>query len=318
MFVNTYALAQEKAGNAVKQDSTVHNHHILLDSLVVTPEKKISQILKRNRKSLTHGNAAHQVAAETDLSTTIPGITADLERDLPGRVTFYFANGLPILTKQSQNHSLTPTMAYAVINPVVSEPNAKKSGPDAVVTLIPTYESTRNMIVDPLHQRASFATGDQKLFSLALVGEHSSPGILEDYIEELSAYAKTYSGHLSARFKTARSTIEVTGQHQYSENEFGAMFDVHLFRENDQVSTGFASASHKLGVLLIETGFGHQRGNSKTEIDEFYIEDYNTVQELFSNSYKLSLQVKNTSLSAFYHDVHRSFSDSTSYIQMYN
>lgn len=312
---NTQAIAQEKPKVAAKQDSTFKNYYIQLDSLLVTPDGFTPLVLQRNRNALTHGNAAHKVSAESDLTSSIPGITADLERDLPGLVRFYSAKGFPILTKQSQNHSLTPTMAYAVINPSVNEPTVMQPGPDAVVTLTPTYESTRNMIVDPLHQRGSLAVGEQKTVSLGLVAEHSSPGLLEEYIEELSAYAKTYSGLLSARIRTSRSEVEVTGQHQVSENEFGAMFEVNRFQESDYMSTLFASAIHKWGVLQLEAGYGYQIANSNTKIDEFYLEDYNTTQDLLSNSYKFSVGIKNTFLTAFYHDLKRSWTDAESAIQ---
>lgn len=315
IFVNSNAIAQEKPVIDAKQDSTFESHYIQLDSLFVTPNGSTPLVLQRNRNALTHGNAAHKISAESELTSVMPGITANLERDLPGLVTFYFTNGFPILTKQSQNHSLTPTMAYAVMDPSVSEPTAMKPGPDAVVTLTPIYENTRNVMIDPLHQRGSFVAGEQKMVSLGLVAAHSSPNLLEEYIEELSAYAKTYSGLFSVRIRTPRSMVEVTGQHQVSENEFSSMFDVNRYEENDDLSMLFASANHKWGILQLETGYGYQTANSNIVIDEIYLDDYNTSQSLLSNSYKFSLQIKNTSLTAFYHDVKRAWSYAESEIQ---
>lgn len=312
---NTQAFAQDKPEIVAKPDSTFVLQYVQLDSVLVTPNGSTPAVLKRNRNALTHGNAAHKLAADSELTSSIPGVTADLERDLPGLVMFYSANGIPILTKQSQNHSLTPTMAYAVISPTVGEPTAIQPGPDAVVTLTPSYENRRNMIFDPLHQRGSFVVGEQKMFSVGLVAEHSFPGLLEEYIEELSAYASIYSGLLSARFKTPRSKIEVTGQHQVSENEFGAMFDVNRYEVNDYMSTLFASAIHKRGIVQFEAGYGFQLANSRTDIDEFYLDNYYTKENLLSNSYKFSLKVKNTSVTAFYHDLKRSWVNFESEIQ---
>lgn len=312
---NTQAIAQEIPEIAAEHDSTFVDHYIEMDSLLVTPNGSTPLVIQRNRNALTHGNPAHKITAESDLTSTIPGVTANLERDLPGLVMFYSAHGFPILTKQSQNHSLTPSMAYALINPTVSEPTAVQPGADAVVRLAPTYKNTRNIIVDPLHQRGSFVGGEENIVSVGLVAEHSSPGLLEGYIEELSAYAKTYSGVLSTRIRTSRSTIEVTGQHQVSENEFGALFDVNRYEVNDNMSTLFASANHEWGVLQMEAAYAYQTASANTEIDELYLDNYNKTQSLLSNSFKLSLGIKNTSLTAFYHDIERSWLDTESQIQ---
>lgn len=303
LLVGSTALAQETP------DTTYVSHHITMDSLFVTPDDVTPRALKLNRKALSHGNSVHKLAAETELTTVIPGVTADLERDLPGLITFYTSNGLPILTKQTQNHSLTPTLPYALINPELQEPDASLSGSDAVVTLTPTYTSNRNIFFDPLHQGTSISTGEKKPFSAAIVAEHSSPTLLEGVIEELSAYANTYSGVASARFRTQRTEIEAFVQHQYSDNEFGALFDVHLFRETDRMSSGFASATHDLGVFSIEAGYGHQRANARTLLDEVYKEMHTETEELLANSYKLGFQAGKTSLAFLYHDVQRTLVD---------
>lgn len=310
LLMNTYALAQEKPLIITTPDTSYVSHLISLDSVIVTPQDVTPGILKRNRVVLSHGNPVHRLAAETELSTVIPGVTAELERDLPGLINFYTINGLPILTKQTQNHSLTPTLPYTHISPDLSEPNAMLSGSDAVITLTPTYEATRNIFIGPLHQAASIATGDKKVFSAALVAEHSSPGPLEDVIEELSAYANTYSGLANARIKSSRTQLDITAQHQYSDNEFGALFDVHLFRETDVMSSGFATATHDFGLLTLEAGYGHQKAKARTQLDEIYKDFHTETETLRANSYKFAMHLNETSLAFLYHDVQRKLADS--------
>lgn len=313
-FVNSIAVSQEKALILVTPDSVYVSHQVLMDSLLVTPDR-IPEPLQRNRTALSHGNPVHKLAAETDLTTVIPGVTADLERDLPGLITFYTANGMPVLTKHTQNHSLTPTIPYAIIQPELKEPDALLSGSDGVVTLTPGYAPGKNVFVDPLRQGASFATGEREPFSAAFVAEHSSPKLLEGVIEELGAYADTYSGLGAVRFRTNRTEVEVTAQHQYSDNEFGALFDVHLFRETDRMTAGFASATHDLGVISIEAGYGYQRARSRTQLEEVYKEYHSDTDELQAHSYKFGVHANKTSLAVFYHDVQRSLPDTATGIQ---
>ncbi|CAN5193952.1 hypothetical protein BH23BAC3_BH23BAC3_14170 [soil metagenome] len=308
LLISSDALSQEKSLIITTPDSIYVSHQITMDSLLVTPDKT-PQSLQRNRTALSHGNPIHKLAAETDLTTVIPGVTADLERDLPGLITFYSANGLPVLTKHTQNHSLTPTIPYALIRPELKEPNAVLSGSDAVVTLTPGYAPTRNVFFDPLHQGASIATGERKSFSAVLVTEHSSPKLLEGVIEELSAYAETYSGLGAARFRRGRTEVEVIAQHQYSDNEFGALFDVHLFRETDRMSAGFASATHDLGVVSLEAGYGYQQAKARTELEEVYKDYHVETDELQAHSYKFAFHANRTSLAVLYHDVQRTLPD---------
>ena len=310
-LVNTYAFAQEKPIIATSKDSTFVAYHLVMDSLIVTPRDETPQSILRNRTTLAHGNAAHKFAADTELTTAIPGVTADLERDLPGLITFYTANGIPILTKQTQNHSLTPAIPYNIIDLSISEPGAALSGPDAVVTYRPIYKSTKNIILDPLHQGVSFAGGENRRFSAALVTEYTSPGLLENYIDELDAYAQTTSGLAAARFKTERSKLEVMGQHLYSDNEFGALFDVNLFRETSSMYSGFAAATHNIGPLTFEAGYGHQRATARTQMDELHKELHSDQETLLAHSYKFGVNVNRTSLAVFYHDVERTFADTT-------
>lgn len=285
LLVNSTSFSQEKSPILTTPDSIFVSHTITLDSLLVT-SNKIPKPLQRNRTSLSHGNPVHKLVSETDLTTVIPGITADLERDLPGLITFYTANGLPVLTKHTQNHSLTPTVPYAIIHPELKEPDAMLIGSDAVVTLTPGYAPSKNVFFDPLHQGISIATGERKQFSAAFVAEHSSPKLLEGLIEELSAYADTYSGLAAARFRTNRTKVEVTAQHQYSDNEFGALFDVHLFREIDRMTAGFASVTHDLGAISIEAGYGYQQAKAHTQLEEIYKDYHTETDELRTHSYK--------------------------------
>ncbi len=308
LLINSNAISQEKSLVLTNPDSIYVSLQITLDSLLVSPDKT-HQSIQRNRTALSHGNPVHKLAAETDLTTVIPGVTADLERDLPGLITFYTANGLPVLTKHTQNHSLTPTIPYAIIHPELKEPDARLSGSDAVVTLTPSYTQARNIFLDPLQQGASISTGERNPFSAAVVAEHSSPKLLKGMINELSAYADTYSGLAAARFKSHRTKIEVIAQHQYSDNEFGALFDVHLFRKTDRMTAGFASATYNLGVLSIEAGYGHQRAKARTQLEEAYKEYHSETNELQANSYKLGFHAKKTSLAVLYHDVQRTLPD---------
>lgn len=310
-LVNTYAFAQEKPIIVTSQDSTYFTYNLVMDGVTVTPRDEIPQSIQRNRTTLSHGNAAHKLAAESELTTTIPGVTADLERDLPGLITFYTANGIPILTKQTQNHALTPALPYNSIDLSISEPTAALSGPDAIITFRPTYRTTRNMILDPLHQGASLAGGEDSRFSAALVTEHTSPRLLEDYIEELNAFAQTISGLAAARFKTERSKLEVVGQHLYSDNEFGALFDVHLFRETSRMYSGFATATHNIGSLTLEAGYGQQRTTARTQLDEVYKELHSDQEKLLAHSYKFGVNTSRTSLAVLYHDVERTLKDTT-------
>ncbi len=231
-LLNTYAFAQKKPITGASKDSANVAYHLVMDELNVTPRDKIPQSINRNRITLAHGNPAHKLISESELTTTIPGVTADLERDLPGLITFYTANGIPILTKQTQNHALTPSIPYSGIDLSLSEPTAALSGPDAIITLRPTYKTIKNITLNPLHLGASLAGGENKKFSGALVVEHTSPRLLEDYIEELDAYAQTTSGLAAVRFKTQRTKLEVVGQHLHSNNEFEELFDVKLFQNN--------------------------------------------------------------------------------------
>jgi hypothetical protein len=310
LLVNSTSLSQEKSPILIIPDSILVTHKMTMDSIFVT-SNKIPNPLQRNRTSLSHGNPVHKLIAETDLTTVIPGITADLERDLPGLITFYTSNGLPILTKHTQNHSLTPTVPYAIIHPELKEPGAVLSGSDAVVTLTPGYTPSKNVFFDPLHQGISIATGERNQFSAAFVVEHSSPKLLESVIEELSAYADTYSGLAAARFRTNRTKVEVIAQHQYSDNEFGALFDVHLFRETDRMTAGFASVTQDFRVISIEAGYGYQRAKAHTQLEEIY-KDYHTEKdELQTHSYKFGGNIKKTSLAVMYHDVQRTLPDTT-------
>ena len=310
ILVNSPSLSQEKSPIPIIPDSTHVTHKIKLDSILVTPGR-VPKALQRNRTTLSHGNPVHKLAAETGLTTVIPGISAELERDLPGLITFYSANGIPVLTKHSQNHSLTPTIPYAIIEPELKEPDAILSGADAIVTLTPRYASSKNVFFDPLHQGASIATGERKLISAAFVVEHSSPKLLEGVIKELSAYAETYSGLGAIRFRTNRTKVEVTAQHQYSDNEFGALFDVHLFRETDRMTAGFASVTHDLGVISLEGGYGYQRAKAQTQLEEIYKEYHSESDELQAHSYKLGIHANKTSLTVLYHDVQRTLPDTT-------
>lgn len=314
ILIHFDALSQEKSFVITTPDSVYVTHQITMDSLYVTPDKT-PQSLQRNRIALSHGNPVHKLAAETDLTTVIPGVTADLERDLPGLITFYSSNGIPVLTKHTQNHSLTPTIPYALIRPELKEPDAMLSGSDAVVTLTPGYSRTRNVYFDPLNQGASISTGENKPFSAALVAEHSSPKLLEGVIEELNAYAETYSGVGAARFRTNRTEVEVTAQHQYSDNEFGALFDVYMFRETDRMTAGFASVKHDLGMISIEGGYGYQQAKAHTQLEEVYKEYHSETDELQAHSYKFGIHANKTSLAALYHDVQRTLPDTATGIQ---
>jgi hypothetical protein len=310
-FVNTNAFAQDKPIIITSQDSTYVSYHLVMSSLVVTPRYEIPQSIHRNRVALSHGNAAHKLVAETELTTTIPGVTADLERDLPGLITFYTANGFPILTKQTQNHALTPAIPYNSIDLSITEPTAALSGPDAIITLRPIYKTTKNIIIDPLHQGASFAMGENRKFSAALVIEHTSPRLLEGYIDELNAYAQTRSGLVAARYKTERSKLEVVGQHLYSDNEFGALFDVYLFRETSQMYSGFATATHDIGSLKFEAGYGQQRASDRTQMEEVHKELHSGEETLLAHSYKFGVNTSRTSFAVMYHNVERTLADTT-------
>jgi len=313
-LIHYEALSQEKSFIITTPDSVYVTHQITMDSLFVTPGKT-PQPLQRNRTALSHGNPVHKLASETDLTTVIPGVSADLERDLPGLITFYTANGLPVLTKHTQNHSLTPTIPYALIHTELKEPDAMFSGSDAVVTLTPGYAHTRNVFFDPLHQGGSISTGKNKPFSAALVAEHSSPKLLEGVIEELSAYADTYSGLGAVRYKSGRTEVEAIAQHQYSDNEFGALFDVHMFRETDRMTAAFASVTHGLGPVSIEAGYGYQQASAHTQLEEVYKEYHTETDELNAHSYKIGIHANKTSLAALYHDIHRSLPDTATGIQ---
>lgn len=314
LIVNTNAFAQEKPVIVTSKDSTYVAYHLVMGSLFVTPQDKIPQAIHRNRITLSHGNAAHRLAAETQLTTTIPGVTADLERDLPGFITFYTPNGFPILTNQTQNHALTPAIPYNSIDLSITEPSAALSGPDAVITFRPTYKTTRNIILDPLHQGASLALGENRKFSASFVVEHTSPRLLERYIDELDAYAKTTLGLVAARYKTERSKLEVVGQHLYSDNEFGAQFDVHLFRNTSRMYSGFAIATHKIGQLTFEAGYGQQRASDRTQMEEVHKNLHTEKETLLSHSYKLGVKVNRTSLAVMYHDVERNLADTTTWL----
>lgn len=311
-LVNTNAFAQEKPKIVHPIDSTEVAYHLVMDMLVVTPRVEVPSSISKSRMTLAHGNASHKLASESDLTTTIPDVTADLERDLPGLITFYMPNGIPILTKQTQNHALTPAIPYNSIDLSISEPTAALSGPDAVVTFRPTYYATKNVVLDPLHQGASIAAGEDKMFSAAFVIEHTSPRLLENYIEELNAYAKTTSGLVAARFKTQNSKIEVVGQHLYSDNEFGALFDVNTFRNTSRMYSGFATVTHTFGALSLEAGYGQQSERTRNRLDEVYKELHSDEEALFAHSYKFGLTLHRTSLMVMHHNVDRSILNSFS------
>ncbi|HET8865046.1 MAG TPA: hypothetical protein VFM80_05050 [Gracilimonas sp.] len=310
-LVNSYAFAQKKPVTGTSKDSTNVTYHLVMDDLNVTPRDIIPQSINRNRITLAHGNPAHKLIAESELTTTIPGVTANLERDLPGLITFYMANGIPILTKQTQNHALTPSIPYSGIDLALSEPTAALSGPDAVITLRPTYKTIKNITLNPLHLGASLAGGENKKFSAALVAEHTSPILLEDYIEELDAYAQTTSGLVATRFKTQRTKLEVMGQFLSSNNEFEELFDVKLFQNTSRMYAGFATATQDIGPFTLEAGYGQQHANVRTKKDEVYKELHGGKEKLLVHSYKFGVNGNRTSLAVLYHDMERTLLDTT-------
>lgn len=310
-IIGSNVWAQENPPVPTNPDSNKVSYNLELDSLYVYPKDDIPPAIQRTRSTLAHGNPVHKFAAETELTTVIPGVTADLERDLPELITFYTNHGLPILTKQTQNHSLTPTIPYTLIRPELDEPDAMLSGSDAIVTYTPTYGPKKNLFIDPLHQGGSIATGERGSFSGALIAEHSSPELLEPLIKELGAYAKTYSGLAAAKIKKSRTELEVTAQHQYSDNEFGALFDVLLFRETDNMHSIFTNATHNFRDFTLEAGYGLQHAEARTQLDEVYKDYHSMTDKLRAHNVKLSLQKGGTKVALFYHDIQRKLPEKT-------
>lgn len=250
------------------------------------------------------------------MTTAMPGYNAELQRDLPGLVSFYTPHGMPILTRQTQNHSLTSTIPYAIVDPQISEPTAARSGPDAIITLGNDLRDENTAVADPLHQGISVSTKHQRL-SAGAVAEHTAPGPLEHLIKELEAYSTIWSGYAAAKYRRQNTSAQVHGQHTSSQGEFGKLFDLDSFQETDRVSTAFAHLEHCLDKLCIEAGYGLQRGRSERLIEKDLGRQPDDIwrerrsERLRADSYQAGIRRNETRLSAQYHDITHTIQDTT-------
>lgn len=312
LLANTQALAQEKPLIIHQPDTTYTLNEVVLDSVLVTPNNTPKRI-KSSRQALAHANPIHHLAKYTGIQTVIPGVSAEPEANIPGQITFYNHHNLPILTSSTQNHSLTSTIPSNLTKLQLDQPNAQKTSADAVITLTQQYHETKNLHADPLHQVASYATGEDNKLQVAIVAENNAPGPLEHLIEELSAYATTQSIHAATRLQTNNTEAEIITNYQVSDNEFGELFDAHLFQEIDKNTSIFTNAQQTLGEFTLQASYAHQQSSQETHLEEIYKKLHTTIDQLTANNYQLAIHNPNTTLSFQHHDLKRAKPDTTTH-----
>lgn len=309
-FLATEAQAQDSTKVYVVQD-TSYVHTIPLEELLVTPKKEAKSI-QQSSLTLSHGNQVHRLAKESSFTTSIPGINAELQRDLPSLVSYFTPNGMPILTKQTSNNALTPRMPFTLLQPEIQEPNALTSGPDAAIVYKTQYD-VQNLLIDPIRQAASISTNNTRGISAAVVLEHDSPEVLEGVIEELDAYAQRMQSIVALRYQTDNTRIEGWTQQSQSNNEFSGLFDVNDYNEEDTMNLVNLVAEHKIQDVKLFAGITRQRANIDRFVEEI-TKEFRETEDRDSNGYIAGIQKDNNTIRIQYHNITRAIDDTSANI----
>ncbi len=293
-------------------DTTYVLYELMMDSLVVTTSGVPRAVLDA-RRTLSHANPVHRLVETTELSTSISGQTADLQRDLPSMIRFYTPQGIPLVTKYTSNNALTTTIPDHAVDLNLYEPSVRYPNPDAPVILQPDYSKHRGFSVTPLKQTAGYATGSDQWYQAGVSLERSAtPGGVEKYIPEAAAYATTYAWFGSARVQHNGFQTEVMAHKSHSNNEFGELLGVDWMEEIDDNRFLLVHSEFSAGnQTKLHAGIGRQVASASKYVEEFgtWYEDDHLV-EVWSLS--AGVKRKGVMFRSGYHDMYRAYPDSVS------
>lgn len=241
----------------------------------------------------------------SEITTSVSGITKDLQRDLPSMIRIYTDQGFPLLTKYTSNNSLTSAIPDSAVSLELREPGAKFPNPDAPVILRPAYGQRGSLSLSPLTQDLSLGFGDPDTVAGRVSLSHSGAfNGFEQFIPELQAYNTTYSGFGSFRTELFDTQIEVTLQHSQSHNNYSDLLNIDKLKESDQGTNVFLSYSVPLGKQTLDAGIIHQRGKEHRQVEDLNT-GYNTTNEIEATAYTIALGNKTSEVRAIYHNLHR-------------
>jgi hypothetical protein len=275
------------------QDTTYFIETPMLENIVVTANRY---------PELT---TFDDLITDTELNTSVSGMTRDLQRDLPAMIRLYTPQGIPMLTKYTSNNSLTSTIPDSAIGLEVREPGAKFPNPDATVIMQPNYFRRGTISLGPLSQTAVITSGTQQKIAGNIALSHSGTShILENMIPEMQVYNTTYSGYGGLRADLSNSQTEVIFHFSDSGNEYGNLLGVEEFLESDRSANLFVHSQYELGDHTLYAGFARQDGREYQYVRETK-NDYEVINEIHATSLTAAVSSNTTELRANFHDLHR-------------
>lgn len=278
------------------QDTTYFIEQPMLDNITVTA------------KRIVPPSGLDQLISNSELNTTVSGLTKDLQRDLPAMIRIYTPQGVPLLTKYATNYSITSTIPDSVIELAVREPSAKYPNPDAPIVINPAYDQRSSLSLSPFHQTITFGSEPSHRISSSIGLSHSSaPDILRDLIPALNTYSTTYGGYGALRGRFSGITTEVIFHHSQTANTYGELFNIEKLEENEEGTTLLVHSEIPMGKQTLLMGFAHQSG-----WEERFTIDQNSSYRVFNNidakSYTAALNRNSTELRLNLHNLHRVYS----------
>ena len=303
LFVTCISLtAQAQKSVQEGKPILVHNN----DTTYVVYNNTLNEVKVVARRN--HNTSLSDVIKTGKITTSVNGLTKDLQRDLPSTIRFYTAQGIPILTNYTSNNSLTSSFPDSAVTLDLREPSAKFPNPDAPIILQANYGQKGNIFLSPLTQTMNAGTGTEQAVSANFALSHSGPpGAITNQVPELNAYSTTFSGFGAVQAKTSGTETELMIHHSQSANEYGNLLNVQKFYEDNHNSTISLSHAISLGSSTIDAGIIAQNGREFRQVTET-----NTSQEVVNDikamTYTAGLSNRTTELRANFHDYTRIYS----------
>lgn len=276
------------------QDTVYFDKNPMLDEVLVTA------------KRYSEPESLDNLISNSELNTSVSGLTKNLQRDLPSMIRLYTPQGIPMLTKYTSNSSLTSTIPDSAIGLKLSEPSAKFPNPDAPVIMRPNYRQRASASMSPLKQSAVIGsdTTHQKFGGNLALSRSGSTQMFEMLVPELQAYNSSYAGYGAGQVDLGKSRAEVIIHLSRSENEYGELLGIEKLEEIDRSASVFFNTQHQLGNKILDAGFAHQSGYERRQVQEISNE-YEEINEIDAFSFTAGISNNTTELRANFHDLQR-------------
>src|SRR5690625_4676208 len=308
------ARSEEPVGEMIyiihNQDTTYALHNPEMDSLVVTGSSVDATPveLQRSRRTLSQNNPLHRLVTQSELTSAVSRLTADLQRDLPSMIRFYTPQGIPMLIKYTSNNSLTTTLPNSSIGFNILEPGARYPSPDAPIIITPEFEGVSRLSFTPFKQTLGHSSAPGGALSAGFGHEHSgAPNPLEKVVPELETFSTTYMLFGTGRARFGESWLEAMAHHSLSDNEFGGLLGVDQLYEEE--SNTFANLHGHLSLgsdFHIHGGFTHQAADIYRDVVE-QDHAFVTTHDLLNTTWTAAVGHGETVLRATWHDLIRTY-----------